>query len=101
MHSRISFRRSFTPLTLRIDAAVAVCVQSFTLWQQAAIEIMRRNNSVIACSRLVYILLFFAHIPFVVNGRKYKAAALLMHGIREVSDHRYSNRRKVVSNTQW
>jgi len=28
---------------------------------------MRRNHSIIPCSRLVYILLFFAHIPFMVN----------------------------------
>ena len=30
-------------------------------------EIPRRNHSIIACSRHAYILLFFAHIPFVVN----------------------------------
>jgi len=43
------------------------CVQSFALWQQATIQIMRRNNSIIACSRHIYVVLFFAHIPFVVN----------------------------------
>jgi len=43
------------------------CAQSFTLWQQATIEIMRRNHTIIACSHHVYILLFFTHIPFVVN----------------------------------
>jgi len=30
-------------------------VQSFTLWQQAILEIMCRNHSVTACSRHVYI----------------------------------------------
>jgi len=42
-------------------------VQSFALWQQATTEIMRRNHSVIACSRHIYVMLFFAYIPFVVN----------------------------------
>jgi len=41
--------------------------QSFALWQQATIEIMRHDHSIIACSRHKHILLFFAHIPFVVN----------------------------------
>ena len=30
------------------------CAQSFTLWQQATIEITRRDHSVIACSRHAY-----------------------------------------------
>jgi len=30
------------------------CAQSFTLWQQAIVEIMRRNHSVIACSCHIY-----------------------------------------------
>ena len=43
-------------------------VQSFTLWQQATIEIMRRDHSIIACSRATYIwVLYFMHILFVVN----------------------------------
>jgi len=42
--------------------------QSFALWQQAKTEFMRRNHSRITCSRHGYILLFFAHIPFVVNN---------------------------------
>jgi len=41
--------------------------QSFTLWQQATIEFTRHDHSMIACSRLICILLFFSHIPFVVN----------------------------------
>jgi len=45
----------------------AASAQSFALWQQATAEIMRRNHSIIACSRHVYVVLFFAHIPFVVN----------------------------------
>jgi len=28
---------------------------------------MRRNHSIIACSRHIYVVLFFAHIPLVVN----------------------------------
>jgi len=28
---------------------------------------MRRNHSVIACSRRIYVVLLYAHIPFVVN----------------------------------
>ena len=47
--------------------ARAACAQSFALCQQTTIQIMRRNHSVIACSRHVYVVLFFAHIPFVVN----------------------------------
>jgi len=34
--------------------ARAACAQSFTLWQQATIEFTRRNHSIIACSRHVY-----------------------------------------------
>ena len=43
------------------------CAQSFAPWQQATIEITRRDHSIIACSHHAYIFLFFAHIPFVVN----------------------------------
>jgi len=46
--------------------ARAACVQSITLWQQATIEIMRRNHSIIACSCHILVL-FFTHIPFVVK----------------------------------
>jgi len=45
----------------------AACAQSFALWQQATIEITRRDHSIIACSRHIYIVFFFTHIPFVVN----------------------------------
>ena len=47
--------------------AQAACAQSFTLSQQATIEFTCHDHSVIACSHHIYILLFFAHIPFVVN----------------------------------
>jgi len=47
--------------------ARAACAQSFALWEQATIEITGRDHSVIACSRHIYVVLFFAHIPFVVN----------------------------------
>jgi len=50
-----------------IGTARAACAQSFVLWQQTTIGFMRRNHSIIACSPHVYILLFFAHILFVVN----------------------------------
>ena len=68
------------------------CTQSFALWQQAAIEIMRRNLSshtlvvMFNCSHVnigrastprslfycllaphIFMVLFFMHIPFVVN----------------------------------
>jgi len=45
----------------------AACAQRFAPWQQATIEITRRDHSIIACSRHIHIFLFFAHIPFVVN----------------------------------
>ena len=45
----------------------AACAQSFAQWQQATIEFTRRDHSNIACSRHICILLFFAHILFVVN----------------------------------
>jgi len=37
------------------------------LWQQATIDITCHDNSIIACSRQILCVLFFAHIPFVVN----------------------------------
>ena len=46
--------------------ARAASVQSFTLWQQAKTEFTWHDHS-IACSRHIYIVLFYAHIPFVVN----------------------------------
>ena len=46
--------------------ARAACTQSFALWQQATIEFTRRDHSIIACSGHIWVL-FFAHIPFMVN----------------------------------
>jgi len=48
-----------------IGKARAACVQN--LWQQATIEFTRHDYSVVACSSHIYLVLFFAHIPFVVN----------------------------------
>ena len=52
---------------IAIGKARATCAQSFALWQRATIEFTCHDHSIIACSRHVYILLFFAPIPFVVN----------------------------------
>ena len=55
-------------LHCRDRKARAASAQSFALWQQATIEITQRDHSFIACSRHMCIwVLFFAHIPFVVN----------------------------------
>jgi len=43
------------------------CAQSFAQWQQATIEITCHDHSIIACSRHIHMMLFFAHIPFKVN----------------------------------
>ena len=48
------------PCTVAIGKARAACAQSFALWQQAAIEIMRRNHSIIVCS-YIYIVVVRAH----------------------------------------
>jgi len=45
----------------------AACAQSSTLWQQATIEITRRDHSIIACLRHIHLFLFLAHISFVMN----------------------------------
>ena len=43
------------------EARVA-CTQTFTLWQQATIEIMRRNHSVVACLHHLYTgVVVYAH----------------------------------------
>jgi len=53
--------------------ARAACGQSFTLWQQATIEIMHCNHFIIVCSKIIvcshhiYIGVIFMYIPFVVN----------------------------------
>jgi len=71
-----SFREDFTQYDLHIlvtapfccdRKARTACAQSFALWQQATIEFTQRNHFIIACSRHVYMVLFLAHIPFVVN----------------------------------
>jgi len=54
------------PFCCNWKARVA-CDQSFTLWQQPTIEITRHNHFVIACPHHIYMVLLFAHIPFVVN----------------------------------
>ena len=59
--------RNNTTSSVAIGKARAVCAQSFALWQQATIELTCHDHSIIACSRHLYILLFFAHIPCVVN----------------------------------
>jgi len=51
---------------LRSEIPSGMCA-NFAPWQQATIEITRRDHSIIACSRHIHIFLFFAHIPFVVN----------------------------------
>jgi len=73
-----------TPLTVYCcdRKSRAASAQSFTLWQQATIEMTRLDHSIIACSWHAYIgvillsllvrgtlilVLFFAHMPFVVN----------------------------------
>ena len=43
----------------------AAHAQSFALWQQATIEFTCHDHPIIACSR--HHVLFFTHIPFVVN----------------------------------
>jgi len=42
-------------------------MQSFTLWQQATIEIPRRAHSISACLRHLYMDVVFTYIPFVAN----------------------------------
>jgi len=58
---------SYACTTVAIGKARATCAQSFAPWEQATIEFTRRDHSIIACLRHKYILLFFAHILFVVN----------------------------------
>jgi len=58
----MNFRWYCCDLKARVASA-----QSFRLWQQATIEFIRRDHSIIACSRHIYMVLFFTHIPFVVN----------------------------------
>jgi len=71
-----SLCEGWTPHDLRILVTAPFCcdrksrvayAQSFAPWQQAIIEITRRDHSIIACSRHTRVFLFFAHIPFVMN----------------------------------
>jgi len=71
-----SFYKSFTQHDLHILVTAPfccdrkdqmACAQSFTLWQQATIEITCHDHSIFACLRHIYVVLFFAHIPFMVN----------------------------------
>jgi len=43
--------------------AWAACAQSFTLWQQATIEITRRDHSIFACSRHIYMGVVLHALP--------------------------------------
>jgi len=47
--------------------ARAASAQSFTLWQQAAIDIMRRNHSIIACLHHIYMRIVLRAYPVVVK----------------------------------
>ena len=43
--------------------------QSFTLWQQVTIEIMRRDHFCYCLFTLhMYVVIFFVHNPFVMNN---------------------------------
>jgi len=56
--------------TVAIRKAWATCTQSFAPWQQATIYSSSHgchDHSIIAFLHHIYILLFFVHIPFVVN----------------------------------
>jgi len=41
----------------------AACAQSFALWQQATIEIMRRAHFVVACSRHLHLGVILSALP--------------------------------------
>ena len=43
------------------------CTQSFALWQQATVQFTCHDHYIIACLRHICMVLFFTHIPFVVN----------------------------------
>ena len=47
--------------------ARAESVQSFTLWQQAIMEMTCYDHSIIACTHHLYMVLFFTHISFMMN----------------------------------
>ena len=67
-----------------------VAIGKSTLWQQATIKFTRRDHSIIACSRQIYMVLFFAHIPFVVNrALSATPAEWLQHNFRIWKMHAY------------
>jgi len=54
----------------RSCTAITLCVHWSLCWivhTLVSAELPHRNHSIIACSRHIYILLFFAHILFMVN----------------------------------
>jgi len=66
------------------NTARAASVQSFTLWQQATIEIMRRTHSIIACSCHLYMGVILRDHP--VRGESHT-----QHNVnREVTAGAYS-----------
>ena len=48
--------------------------QSFTMWQQAIIEITRRDHSIIACSRHIYLCVAFCAHP-ICDNRTFNATS--------------------------
>jgi len=63
----MNFKIKFTQVQWCCDQKYwAASAQSFTLWQQATIEITCHDHSIIACLRHMYSMcvLFFAHIRF-------------------------------------
>jgi len=57
----------FSVSSVAIGKARAAYAQSFALLQQATIEFTCHDHSIISCSHHVDIVVFIAHIPFVVN----------------------------------
>jgi len=49
--------------------------QSFALWQQATIKFTCHDHSIIARLHHIFVVLFVAHIPFVVNHTFYATLA--------------------------
>ena len=70
--------------------AWATSVQSFSLWQQATIEITCHDHSSIACSRHIYIVLFFARIPFLGNRTFLHNASRLVATLALLQKYRVS-----------
>ena len=74
-HTHRSHKVPYLICASRSGKPRAAIAQSFTLWQQATIEITCHDHSHIACSRHMYCIwvLFVAHIPFV--NRTFKATS--------------------------